>query len=190
MRRRRLESRIDRTAPFTELWRRERTSVPISRAKTSFARTQVRIRPVHRVAAVPSTGEWRAPFRSSGRDCRAVLPEAEDVDIHIGAMTCGSIQCASSGAGGQHVNTNRYSPTHIRITHLPKGWVVHVPHREITARNRDTIADAGAQCRLYDRSVQRVDVSGFCQTRAAAPRGLRGSLGTRSEQYIYFPTDG
>ena len=69
---------------------------------------------VHRVQRVPETESGGRVHTSAATV--AVLPEAEDVDIHIDANDLRIDTMRSSGAGGQHVNT---TDSAVRITHLP-----------------------------------------------------------------------
>lgn len=124
---------------------------------------------VHRVQRVPET-ESGGRIHTSAATV-AVLPEAEDVDIHIDPGDIRIDTMRASGAGGQHVNT---TDSAVRITHLPSGIVVTSSEKS-QHRNRE-IAMQVLKTRLYDMERQRVDGD------RAADRKAQVGSGDRSER--------
>ena len=124
---------------------------------------------VHRVQRVPET-ESGGRIHTSAATV-AVLPEAEDVDIHLDPNDFRIDTMRSSGAGGQHVNT---TDSAVRITHLPTGLVVTSSEKS-QHRNRE-IAMQVLKTRLFDMERQRAD-----QERSAERKSQVGS-GDRSER--------
>ncbi|MEM7494959.1 MAG: peptide chain release factor 1 [Myxococcota bacterium] len=74
---------------------------------------------VHRVQRVPDT-ETRGRVHTSACSV-AVLPEAQEVELHIAEADLRIDTFRASGAGGQHVNK---TDSAVRITHLPTGRAV------------------------------------------------------------------
>ena len=124
---------------------------------------------VHRVQRVPET-ESGGRIHTSAATV-AVLPEAEDVDIHIDPNDIRIDTMRSSGAGGQHVNT---TDSAVRITHVPTGIVVTSSEKS-QHRNRE-IAMQVLKTRLYDMERQRA------HDERSADRASQVGSGDRSER--------
>jgi peptide chain release factor 1 len=125
---------------------------------------------VHRVQRVPDT-EAQGRIHTSAATV-AVLPEVEDVDIHIDEKDLKIDTMRAQGAGGQHVNKTESA---IRITHIPSGIIVFVQEERSQHKNKAK-ALGYLRTKLYDQQRSKLDAE-----RAADRRGQIGS-GDRSER--------
>jgi peptide chain release factor 1 len=124
----------------------------------------------HRVQRVPVT-EAGGRIHTSAATI-AVLPEPEDVEIHIDDKDLRIDVYRASGAGGQHVNKTESA---VRITHLPTGLAVAQQTEKSQHKNKAQAMKL-LKARLYDLERERTD-----KARAAERKGLIGS-GDRSER--------
>jgi peptide chain release factor 1 len=125
---------------------------------------------VHRVQRVPAT-ESGGRIHTSAATV-AVLPEAEDVDVHIEDKDLRIDVYRSSGPGGQSVNT---TDSAVRITHLPSGLVV-IQQDEKSQHKNKAKALKVLRTRLYEAERERL-----ASERAGARKSMVGS-GDRSER--------
>jgi peptide chain release factor 1 len=134
---------------------------------------------VHRVQRVPET-EAQGRIHTSTATV-AVLPEVEDVDIHIDDRDIREDKFHSGGAGGQNVNKVE---TAIRLTHIPTGLVVVCQDERSQLKNREK-AMAVLRARLYELERTRREEEQSSARRSQVAHAARAEKG----RTYNFPQD-
>jgi peptide chain release factor 1 len=125
---------------------------------------------VHRVQRIPAT-ESGGRIHTSAATV-AVMPEAEEVDVHIEDKDLRIDVFRASGPGGQSVNT---TDSAVRITHIPTGIVVSQQDEKSQHKNKAKGMRV-LRARIYEQQRQKLD-----DERSATRRSQVGS-GDRSER--------
>ena len=125
---------------------------------------------VHRVQRVPTT-EASGRIHTSTATV-AVLPEVDEVEIHIDPKDLEIEVYGSSGPGGQHMQKNA---TAVRIIHKPTGMVVACENERSQTQNR-LRAMAVLRARLYEQERQKQE------DEVAQARRAQVGTGERSEK--------
>jgi peptide chain release factor 1 len=112
---------------------------------------------VHRVQRVPATENQGRVHTSTVTV--AVLPEAEEIDLHIDPKELEISTFCSSSAGGQHMQKNE---TAIRIIHKPTGLVSTCQDERSQAQNKIKAMDV-LRSKLLQMKIdeQNAEISGI-----------------------------
>lgn len=125
---------------------------------------------VHRVQRIPATEAGGRIHTSTATV--AVLPEAEEVELHIEPSDLKFDVYRSSGPGGQSVNT---TDSAVRVTHLPTGIVVACQDEKSQHKNKDKALKI-LRARLYEQLQEEAE------REQAATRRSQVGTGERSER--------
>jgi len=124
----------------------------------------------HRVQRVPETESGGRVHTSTATV--AVLPEAEEVEVDINENDIRMDTFASSGPGGQSVNTTMSA---VRLIHEPTGIIVTCQDEKSQIKNREKAMKV-LRARIYDKYQQEAQEA-YDETRKSAV-----GTGDRSER--------
>ncbi|MBB6453932.1 peptide chain release factor 1 [Salirhabdus euzebyi] len=124
----------------------------------------------HRVQRVPETESGGRIHTSTATV--AALPEAEEVEVDIHEKDIRVDTFASSGPGGQSVNTTMSA---VRLTHVPTGTVVSCQDEKSQIKNKEKAMKV-LRARIYEKFQQEAQAE-IDQTRKSAV-----GTGDRSER--------
>jgi peptide chain release factor 1 len=122
---------------------------------------------VHRVQRIPTT-EKRGRVHTSTATV-SILPELEDIDLHISPDEIEFEAHRSGGHGGQNVNK---VSTAVRLKHIPTGIVVNCQTQRFQAQNRE-LAMEMLRAKLWEIEVEKQhgEIAGLKATQVG--RGMR-----------------
>jgi peptide chain release factor 1 len=125
---------------------------------------------VHRVQRVPATEQQGRIHTSTAT--AAVLPEADDFDVHVDEKDLEISIAASGGPGGQGVNTTNSA---VQLVHKPTGIIVKCQDERSQLKNKAKALKV-LRARLLDREREKRE------EHEAATRRSMVSTGERSQK--------
>ena len=134
---------------------------------------------VHRVQRIPAT-ESQGRVHTSTVTV-AVVPEVEDVQIHIEEKDVEMDTYAASSAGGQNANKNQ---TGVRLRHIPSGLMVTIGDSKSQLQNKEK-AWTVLKSRLYQIELDKQQAE---QTNARLDQIGNGDRSEKIRTYN-FPQD-
>lgn len=121
----------------------------------------------HRVQRVPETESGGRIHTSTATV--AVLPEAEEIEVEIDEKDIRVDTFASSGPGGQSVNTTMSA---VRLTHIPTGIVVSCQDEKSQIKNKEKAMKV-LRARIYDKYQKEAQAEYDQQRKSAVGTGDR-----------------